>query len=58
VNPARSIGPALFGGGDAILQLWVFILAPIAGGLIAGATYARLFGDGEEAAPMEVATEG
>jgi aquaporin Z len=58
VNPARSIGPALFAGGDAILQLWVFILAPIAGGLIAGATYARLFGDGEEPAPLEVATEG
>ena len=32
VNPARSIGPALFAGGDAILQLWVFILAPITGG--------------------------
>jgi aquaporin Z len=58
VNPARSIGPALFAGGDAILQLWVFILAPIAGGLIAGATYARLFGTGDGAAPLEVATEG
>jgi aquaporin Z len=58
VNPARSIGPALFAGGTAIGQLWLFILAPIAGGLIAGATYARLFGEGEEAAPLEVATEG
>jgi aquaporin Z len=58
VNPARSIGPALFAGGTAIGQLWLFILAPIAGGLIAGATYARLFGEGEEAAPLEIATEG
>ena len=58
VNPARSIGPALFAGGTAIAQLWVFILAPIAGGLIAGATYARLFGTGEDTAPLEVATEG
>jgi len=57
VNPARSIGPALFAGGDAIVQLWLFILAPIGGGLIAGATYARLFGS-DEATPLEVATEG
>ncbi|AQY52388.1 MIP channel s family protein [Listeria weihenstephanensis FSL R9-0317] len=35
VNPARSIGPALFAGGEALSQLWVFILAPIVGGLVA-----------------------
>jgi aquaporin Z len=58
VNPARSIGPALFAGGTAIGQLWLFILAPIAGGLVAGATYARLFGEGEDTSPLEVATEG
>ena len=58
VNPARSIGPALFAGGTAIGQLWLFILAPILGGLIAGGTYARLFGSGDDAAPLEVATEG
>ena len=34
-NPARSIGPALFVGGDALNQLWVFIIAPIVGGLLA-----------------------
>jgi aquaporin Z len=34
VNPARSIGPALFVGGDALAQLWVFIVAPIVGGII------------------------
>ena len=58
VNPARSIGPALFAGWDAIGQLWIFLLAPTIGGLIAGVTYAMLFGSGEEAAPLEVATEG
>ena len=58
VNPARSIGPALFAGWDAVGQLWLFILAPLAGGLIAGATYVMLFGSGESAAPMEVALEG
>lgn len=36
VNPARSIGPALFVGGTALSQLWVFIVAPLAGGAVAG----------------------
>lgn len=36
VNPARSIGPALFAGSTAISQLWLFILAPIIGGVAAG----------------------
>ena len=58
VNPARSIGPALFAGGDAIVQLWLFILAPLVGCLVAGATYETLFGSGEEPVPLEVATEG
>jgi aquaporin Z len=35
VNPARSLGPAVFVGGDALSQLWVFIAAPIIGGVIA-----------------------
>ena len=35
VNPARSLGPALFEGGDALCQVWVFILAPLVGGGIA-----------------------
>ncbi|WP_242236933.1 MIP/aquaporin family protein [Bacillus cereus group sp. BfR-BA-01316] len=35
VNPARSIAPALFAGGEAISQLWVFIVAPIIGGIVA-----------------------
>lgn len=36
VNPARSIGPALFVGGTALAQLWLFIVAPLAGGALAG----------------------
>jgi aquaporin Z len=56
VNPARSIGPALFAGGDAILQLWLFIIFPIVGGLIAGATYGALFGSGATA-PLQETTE-
>ncbi len=36
VNPARSTGPALFSGGTAILQLWMFWVAPIAGAVVAG----------------------
>lgn len=58
VNPARSIGPALFAGWDAIKQLWLFILVPPLGGLVAGATYEMLFGSGQEPVPLEVATEG
>jgi aquaporin Z len=34
VNPARSLGPAVFVGGDALAQLWLFIVAPIIGGII------------------------
>lgn len=39
VNPARSLGPALFVGGQALSQLWLFIVAPLAGGLAAGALF-------------------
>jgi aquaporin Z len=47
VNPARSTGPALFVGGWAVAQLWMFWLAPIAGAGIAGASYAVLLGETE-----------
>lgn len=43
VNPARSIATAIFGGAVPLGQLWVFIVAPIVGGLIAGFTYNLLF---------------
>ena len=39
VNPARSIGPALFAGGEALADLWVFLVAPMVGAAVAGALY-------------------
>ncbi len=51
VNPARSIGPALFAGTDAIIQLWLFIVAPLLGALIAGLAYPALFGHGTDPVP-------
>jgi aquaporin Z len=44
VNPARSTGPALFVGGDAVSQLWLFWLAPIVGAVIAGLVYPAVAG--------------
>ena len=43
VNPARSIGPAVFVGGWALSQLWLFIIAPIIGAIIAAVVY-RIIG--------------
>lgn len=43
VNPARSVAAAIYGGGEALSQLWVFIVFPIVGGLLAGAVYKVLF---------------
>lgn len=42
VNPARSIGPALFEGGKALSQLWLFIVAPLLGGTIASVVWKAL----------------
>ncbi len=39
VNPARSFGPALFVGGDALANVWVFIVAPLVGGVLAALVY-------------------
>jgi aquaporin Z len=44
VNPARSTGPALFVGGWAVNQLWLFWIAPIVGALLAGAVHKLLNG--------------
>lgn len=41
VNPARSFGPAVFVGGKALADLWVFIVAPLAGGALAGVLHAH-----------------
>ena len=48
VNPARSLGPALFVGGWAIQQVWLFILAPLAGGVAAAAIHRALKVPAEE----------
>jgi aquaporin Z len=48
VNPARSTGPAVFVGGWALSQLWLFWVAPIVGAILAGVTYRGLFGNSLE----------
>lgn len=45
VNPARSFGPALMVGGDAIGQVWLFIVAPLVGGALAAVAYRFLNAD-------------
>ena len=42
VNPARSFGPALLVGGDALANVWVFIVAPLVGGILAALVYGFL----------------
>jgi aquaporin Z len=43
VNPARSTGPAIFVGGWALQQLWLFWVAPLVGAAFAGVLYPALF---------------
>ena len=45
VNPARSIGPALFELGDPMLQIWIFIIGPMAGAFLAGLFYKFILKD-------------
>ncbi len=56
VNPARSTGPALYAGGWAMGQLWLFWLAPLVGAAIAGATYHSIVGGRAKAAARGPAT--
>jgi aquaporin Z len=42
VNPARSIGPALFACGDALKNVWVFICAPLVGGALSALVWCAL----------------
>jgi aquaporin Z len=49
VNPARSVGPALVVGGTALSQVWLFIVAPLVGGIVAAGLHQLLY-RGEEAA--------
>lgn len=57
VNPARSTGPALFVGGWALSQLWLFWLAPLAGGALAGILARWLYAAEPEAAEEARATD-
>jgi len=57
VNPARSIAPALFVGGEALEQLWLFIVAPLLGGALAALAYLALYPLGEEGPSVEPAPE-
>jgi len=50
VNPARSTGPAIFVGGWALQQLWLFWVAPVIGAAVAGFTYKTVF-EGERSEP-------
>ena len=49
VNPARSLGPALVVGGTALHQVWLFIVAPLVGGVVAAGLHRALFSDKETA---------
>jgi aquaporin Z len=45
VNPARSLGPAVVAGGTALSQLWLFLVAPVIGAVIAAVVWKYLFED-------------
>ncbi|MEZ2347953.1 aquaporin Z [Terriglobus sp. RCC_193] len=56
VNPARSLGPAVFVGGWALQQVWLFWVAPLIGGVVGGFVYELLFSEYKET-PVLTATE-
>ena len=58
VNPARSTGPAIFVGGWAIAQLWLFWLAPMIGGALGGVVYSSMFETEKQVAPGPVSVKG
>ena len=49
VNPARSIGPALFQGGEALSQLWIFIVGPFVGAILASLVWKKVDTEAQEA---------
>ncbi len=53
VNPARSLGPAIFAGGQALEQIWIFILAPLVGGILAALIW--MFLDKKDPEPRKTA---
>lgn len=60
MNPARSLGPALFAGGLALSSVWIYILAPLVGALIAAPLYELIRGDKKDAKPVveDIPSEG
>ena len=59
VNPARSLGPALWNGGQSLSQVWLFIVAPLAGGVIAALVWRvlRVSPADEASASLEAGSE-
>lgn len=55
VNPARSLGPAVLAGGGAIAQLWMFIVAPLLGSILAAVVWRGAF---DKAAPIPAPAKG
>ena len=55
VNPARSVGVALFGGSDPLEQLWLFIVAPIIGAVIGVFAYVKILSGGDADAATDPA---
>ena len=57
MNPARSLGPALFAGGSALQSYWVYVIGPVAGAVGAAVLYEALRGSEEHAqgAPNDLA---
>lgn len=47
VNPARSLGPAIFAGGEALSQVWVFIVGPLVGAVLAAIVWKLISGKKE-----------
>ena len=56
VNPARSLAPALLQGNEALNQVWVFILAPIIGGILASLFYKKILKEEEKETILEKIT--
>lgn len=57
VNPARSIGPAVFHGGWALGQLWLFIVFPLLGAVLGAAVHHLMFSGSQPVSPEESAVE-
>ncbi len=58
VNPARSLGPALIVGHEALSQVWLFIIAPLIGGAVAALLYRYLIAEANTASPSAISEGG